>query len=785
MAKRTYPLNEYGYVTTWLISGRLDTPVDPALRPPDMNQFVYESEEKKNTYNDNMKKPPERIEFGAPGISEALPWRIYESGPNAFVDLTHFYHVIYRCEFWAATSIVSPCDQTVEADIWNYPSYDAWLNGEHVSVYPICVYAPMKRNRVRLSLKKGENVFFLRAMNACTRDTRNIVALSFPDLPDIRVAYPGKENELLTAQRDLLDWVSSIRWNGESLVAPTDIPSGATVTVNGAGVNGREYAVSPRYSDAKICVSLDGFSITRTVEICERRIPAKKIDWSSAEEERAAFLDTLAECKVPENSTYSQHFFNTYSRLCKGYPLDENDVGVIRVCLKESDMHQDCSDFRMSYILAAVKRGLIPDYLVEEIRKTAINYSYWHDEKSVGAMCYGTENHSLLFFSCQLLAGMLWPSDVFVNSGRTGEEQVKVASERIDAWLKRRETNGFEEFMSGGYTPITVAAMLLVVDFARDDLSERCARLIDRIFYDLARNSFDGVVYAPQGRIYRGVITPWGEGTQMLLYFATGSASPTGNTGIRRNGNWISAFAKTKYTFPSDLEDCMRQKGMFYTKVEGTRIQTFKGENFMLTSLPLEYVDGECFGKYKPGSIGYQQHLSYATVGGACHVYPQHPGLSYDGSSIRPGYWFGNGIFPAQKQWDNLIGYVFPLIDDHPICYTHLYFPSRCFDEWEQDGSWLFGRHGEGYVAVWCSRKLTLFDGDVTQGCDFRAEKGAAAYFTALGDSSENGSFEEFKKYAKDFSPKFDTESLVLTTEKGHRIGGEFAPDEIKFRITF
>ena len=76
MAKRTYPLNEYGYVTTWLISGRLDTPVDPALRPPDMNQFVYESEEKKNTYNDNMKKPPEQIEFGAPGISEALPWRI-------------------------------------------------------------------------------------------------------------------------------------------------------------------------------------------------------------------------------------------------------------------------------------------------------------------------------------------------------------------------------------------------------------------------------------------------------------------------------------------------------------------------------------------------------------------------------------------------------------------------------------------------------------------------------------------------------------------------------------
>ena len=83
---------------------------------------------------------------------------MYVTGPNSFIDLSKFYFVIYRCEFWAATSIVSPVDQTVAADIWNYPSYDAWLNGEHVSQCIPCQYAPMKRNRVTLNLKKGENL---------------------------------------------------------------------------------------------------------------------------------------------------------------------------------------------------------------------------------------------------------------------------------------------------------------------------------------------------------------------------------------------------------------------------------------------------------------------------------------------------------------------------------------------------------------------------------------------------------------------------------------------------
>ena len=117
MKKKTYPLNEYGYVTTWLISGRLDTPVDPATRTI-VNQNEYERHQRLTIHDDNVTSVPP-IQFGEAGINADLPWRLYPSGPNSFVDLYSFYNTIFRSEFWCATSIVSPCDQPVEADIWN------------------------------------------------------------------------------------------------------------------------------------------------------------------------------------------------------------------------------------------------------------------------------------------------------------------------------------------------------------------------------------------------------------------------------------------------------------------------------------------------------------------------------------------------------------------------------------------------------------------------------------------------------------------------------------------
>ena len=63
------------------------------------------------------------------------------------------------------------------------------------------------------------------------------------------------------------------------------------------------------------------------------------------------------------------------------------------------------------------------------LREVALRFRYWMDEDGVDGMCFTTENHSLLFHACQLMAGKLYPDEMFSRSGRTVEES--------RAWLKR------------------------------------------------------------------------------------------------------------------------------------------------------------------------------------------------------------------------------------------------------------------------------------------------------------------------------------------------------------
>ena len=57
MSKRTYPLNENGFVTTWLVSGRLDTPIDPSTRTI-IDQGQYEYHLKMTVHNDDIVNVP-------------------------------------------------------------------------------------------------------------------------------------------------------------------------------------------------------------------------------------------------------------------------------------------------------------------------------------------------------------------------------------------------------------------------------------------------------------------------------------------------------------------------------------------------------------------------------------------------------------------------------------------------------------------------------------------------------------------------------------------------------
>jgi hypothetical protein len=77
---------------------------------------------------------------------------------------------------------------------------------------------------------------------------------------------------------------------------------------------------------------------------------------------------------------------------------------------------------------------------------------------------------------------------------------------------------------------------------------------------------------------------------------------------------------------------------------------------------------------FRPGVYGYQQHLFTASLGEDAIVFVNHPGASSDSSSMRPGYWYGNGILPLVRQSDCLLAACYEIPDDYPVSFTHAYF---------------------------------------------------------------------------------------------------------------
>lgn len=101
---------------------------------------------------------------------------------------------------------------------------------------------------------------------------------------------------------------------------------------------------------------------------------------------------------------------------------------------------------------------------------------------------------------------------------------------------------------------------------------------------------------------------------------------------------------------------------------------------------------------YRKGKPGFQQQIWLASLGGAASVWTCHPGA--DILEGRPSYWIGNGFLPRAAQHKNLVMLLYRIPEDDPRPFTHVYFPTAQFDEVKEQAGWLFGRKGDGYIAV-------------------------------------------------------------------------------------
>lgn len=245
----------------------------------------------------------------------------------------------------------------------------------------------------------------------------------------------------------------------------------------------------------------------------------------------------------------------------------------------------------------------------------------------------------------------------------------------------------------------------------------------------------------------------------------------------------------TRYRPPADLAQEIGAPVSRTYRHGDAQILLEKTPAYVLTSLAVPAVPRE--GEHpavdlRPGGAGYQQHLWQASLGRDCHVFANHPGGFFDGTKSRPGYWFGSGLLPRVRQEGNWLQAIHVIADGtktkpeitpdvwewaasstarpydlYPIDFTHLHWPSDAFEQELRVGNWIFGRKGRGLVAVWCSEPLVPHD-DILTGRELRANGYSSAWLVICGDSSEEGSLQDFAFKCQKREPRFDRGDFSL-----------------------
>ncbi|WP_206669758.1 hypothetical protein [Paenibacillus luteus] len=782
-----------GFISHYLISGPQFT--DFIADQTDKNQIRFEQYMRSIVAERDKQAPSGPIRLGQPS-ELGLPWEYYYPR-SGFVNISQFSVTPKKVELLAATGLVVQEDIEVRAVLWTYTAVDVWLGEQKICSVEVPVYKPIMKKEITLSLKKGYNSLLIRMQNLAVRDTRNIFGIQLLDKwEDIESVLPDAENAKPFLALD--QWLSNIEMNGKRIFIPANPPCPVYLTYRDihndeqrADISGMSHVdVHEDELMAVVYGEIGNKRLSRKIELLQNRKPVYRKTETSAERSQHMFEELAA---LGAGQTFEPLRFGLFYVLAR-WELGKkavHDEAHIRQALDQIERREDCSDFFLAGLLRLMRSHSLPNSLSAQAEQAILNYRYWMTEDGSDGMCFWSENHALMFYICAYMAGLQYPDRLFPRSGRTGVEVSKVAKGRIQQWLEDLEEYGFEEFLSADYMCVTLGALLNVVDYMEEEESGRAARLVNSMLRSFACHTFRGSIIAPQARIYRSVILPFTQSAQSLMSLLNGDA-PVGNS------EWMVFLMNSRYQLPESFVYLMEETLEMEYQTGNAWVMLNKEQDYMLTSVQSPRQDAnpvfwenisfddsadiesndyiksfnERFhgtSRFEPGVQGYQQHMWYAALDNDTVVFTNHPGEMTDDGGMRPGYWYGNGIMPAIKQQKSMFGAIYDIGEEHPVTFTHLFFPTSKFDTVSQSGQWLFGQKDGGYVAIWSSGELVPHNDQLFE-CEYRLYGKRTAYVCQCGSKEEFASLSQFQSYCEQLSPVFDSTKLQLSASNGFEL---------------
>lgn len=702
-------------------------------------------------------------EFG-----EEKQFCVYFPFGNLSVDNSAFYFNPTYLKSYAYTQLVSPVAQQTEFELTTCGGARVWVNQQLV-----CDFAPFTRNlrkvwRFQLPLGAGCNQIMVCLDDLAERDTDYYFRLQMLQGETVEVHLPvaeGVHTQRVFAVEQMLEQARFEKevYSDEPIELVFDEPLPFDCQLNysytpgvatrlhkrealtGHGVQQMKAGKSkvvlerlaplPEFYFFHLEISVDGIAvgckIGAQVFAKELLTPAPK----ELQKRKQTALRYLAQTGV--DSAYRAAALYA---LGEDLPLAES---IIQDDLEGIALRKDCSDFYFSVILYLYQQHgqQMSHQLRQQIKKVALEFRYWIDEPGNDVMWFFSENHALLFHICQLLAGRLFPDEIFTNSGNDSRSMVKKAEALLDSWFEEFFAEFMTEWNSSAYIPVDMVGLGVLYEAEPEGsaLKAKAKKALDMIARCLAINGHNGANMATFGRSYEEQIKGnYTSGTTSLLYLLYGKGF------LNRVGMGYCMLALGSYAPPEEYSRYLTLAPA--EKLTFRNTQGFEGHVNTCLYKTNEVVLSTAVG-FKPFEEGYQEHILQAAITPLAQVFINHPGEVQPYGSGRPSFWAGNGTLPLAVQHKGTGVLVYCIAENHLVDYTHAYFPVAEFSEVAFGGNWIAGRQNNGYIGLVAQNGLHLSDKGKFAGRQLISPGKNNIWIVETAQRDEFATVEDFAQY--------------------------------------
>jgi hypothetical protein len=175
----------------------------------------------------------------------------------------------------------------------------------------------------------------------------------------------------------------------------------------------------------------------------------------------------------------------------------------------------DTRDFDLMYLtwVLALADGetdatTLPPALIDAMEQRFLANRYRYDDPlpdgRLDELWFWSENHLIIGYAIEHLAGQRHPDTAFAVTGMTGAEHRDRARADILEWVHERAELGFFEWHSNVYMRLNITPLLMLAELSEDpEVIAAAAIGLDLCLLDVAGHTHNGCYTAPRGRTYK------------------------------------------------------------------------------------------------------------------------------------------------------------------------------------------------------------------------------------------------------------------------------------------